>query len=164
MRRLFLCVDFIFSRLCAVDEIVGNFLYHVFAHLGCTPRFLIQGISKKGHGCVSYALNLDQWYYHRPMETAPIVHTATDYTSVRLMDIEAQIIDITADQDAEHKMILRRMELPFRVIRKILSYICFPGTLKTLDIKQTCNRIRYAVYTVIVENRKTWGIDNTVVA
>ena len=155
-RRLFLSVDFIFSKLLAVEKIVRNFLYHVFAHLGCTPRFLLQGISKRGRGPVPYALNLDQWYYHLP-ETAPIVHS---HTSVLLIDIVAQIIDITAVPI----MIRRRGQLPWRLINIILSYICFPGTWQTLDIEHTCNLIRYAVYTVIVENRKTWGIDNMVVA
>ena len=76
-----------------------------------------------------------------------------------LMDFATQIINITY----EHIVILRRMGIPHRVIRKILSYICFPGTLQTLDIQHTCNLIRYAVYTVIVENRKTWGVFDDVV-
>ena len=60
-RRLFLCVDFIFSSLRVVDEIVGPFLYRVFAHLGHTPLYLIQSINKRGRGHLPYNLILHQW-------------------------------------------------------------------------------------------------------
>ena len=111
-RRLLLGVDFVFSKLRAVDEIVGKFIYRVFAHLGHAPRFLVQSINKRGRGPLPYVLNLKEW--NLPLQPAPIVHNAPDHTGVLLMDIEAQIINITE----EHMMILRRMDIPHRIIRK----------------------------------------------
>ena len=98
-----------------MDEIVGKIIYRVFFHLGHMPRFLIQSINKRGRGHLDYHLNLNQW--NLPLQPAPAVQNGHDGAVVQLMDIEAQIINITE----EHILILRRMGISHRMIRNILS-------------------------------------------
>ena len=58
---------------------------------------------------------------------------------------------------------LLRYIFPTSVVRNILDHMCIPGMLRALDLGRACNLPRSVVYAVVVENRKTWGILNTIV-